>query len=435
MEYLISMEVIFLFIKKVLDDTGKQVQKMLETKKYGIFLNFQKQAEKEFKILIKETESLVKAKPTGTNFKKFKTIADKMMTYWCLGFLLSEAIDPVLMERTFATGIGQSDVQDLIPKISSMVLDQKKDLERLYKELKSRKLEKILGKQSDKLIEKIEGDKKLSKIFNSHLDKYGWIEMINYIGNPLTLERILNQMSSSIESFGKKKKIKNNTKISSEIKNLLKISSCISYVRQAGAEYSSVLHFKLLRFLKDSAKELGLSYRQMLNLTSEEVIAGLNAKNKGYLNKTVQKRKDYNWLAFEDPKTKKIIVSDDKTALGKIQNKMVPKSEGTGDLVGQIGNKGKAKGTARVIMAIDDFSKFQDGDILVTTMTTPDFVILMQKSLAIVTDIGGLLCHAAIISREMNKPCVIGTKFATQKIKDGDIVEVDADAGTVKLIK
>ena len=69
-----------------------------------------------------------------------------------------------------------------------------------------------------------------------------------------------------------------------------------------------------------------------------------------------------------------------------------------------------------------------------TMMTTPDYVPAMRKASAVVTDEGGITCHAAIFSREINKPCVIGTKFATQVLKDGDIVEVDADNGIVRKI-
>ena len=59
----------------------------------------------------------------------------------------------------------------------------------------------------------------------------------------------------------------------------------------------------------------------------------------------------------------------------------------------------------------------------------------MKIALAFVTDEGGITCHAAIIAREMKKPCIIGTKFATQVLKDGDLVEVDADAGVVRIIE
>lgn len=79
--------------------------------------------------------------------------------------------------------------------------------------------------------------------------------------------------------------------------------------------------------------------------------------------------------------------------------------------------------------------RFKDGDILVTTMTRPDFLPLMRRAKAIVTDEGGLTCHAAIISRELKIPCVIGTKIATRVLRDGDLVEVDANKGVVKILK
>ena len=79
--------------------------------------------------------------------------------------------------------------------------------------------------------------------------------------------------------------------------------------------------------------------------------------------------------------------------------------------------------------------RFQDGAILVTTMTTPEFVPIMKKALAVVTNEGGVLCHAAIVARELKKPCIIGTKIATQILRDGDLVEVDAEKGVVKILK
>ena len=115
---------------------------------------------------------------------------------------------------------------------------------------------------------------------------------------------------------------------------------------------------------------------------------------------------------------------------------MIPSvKEGITEVKGEIGSPGKASGQVKIIMNVDDFHKMQPNDVLVTTMTTPDFVILMQKAAAIVTDIGGLLCHAAIISRELNKPCVIGTKIGTKVFKDCDMVEVDANKGIVRKIK
>ena len=74
----------------------------------------------------------------------------------------------------------------------------------------------------------------------------------------------------------------------------------------------------------------------------------------------------------------------------------------------------------------------KDGEILVAPMTSPDYIVAMRKASAIVTDVGGLMSHAAIISRELGIPCIVGTKIATQVLKDGDLVEVDANKGIIK---
>jgi len=80
---------------------------------------------------------------------------------------------------------------------------------------------------------------------------------------------------------------------------------------------------------------------------------------------------------------------------------------------------------------MNDFVK---GEVLVTTMTSPEFVPAMHKAIAIVTDEGGVLCHAAIVSREMNKPCIIGTRIATKVLRDGDFVEVNTKEGYIMVI-
>ncbi len=97
--------------------------------------------------------------------------------------------------------------------------------------------------------------------------------------------------------------------------------------------------------------------------------------------------------------------------------------------------KGKARGRVRIIFGPDQISKIKKGDILVTPMTTPDYIAAMEKAAAFVTDEGGITCHAAITAREIGKPCLIGTKVATRILKDGDLAEVDADKGIVKILK
>ena len=102
------------------------------------------------------------------------------------------------------------------------------------------------------------------------------------------------------------------------------------------------------------------------------------------------------------------------------------------ELRGQIAQKGRVTGTVRIVKNKMQMTNVKEGDIIVSPMTTPDFLPAMKKAAAFVTNEGGVMCHAAIVAREMKKPCVIGTKIATQVFKDGDTAEVDADTGIVR---
>ena len=104
------------------------------------------------------------------------------------------------------------------------------------------------------------------------------------------------------------------------------------------------------------------------------------------------------------------------------------------EIKGQSACRGNVKGRVRLILESSHIGGLKEGEILVTEMTTPEFVPAMKKAAAIVTDEGGITCHAAIVSRELNKPCVIGTKIASRVLKDGNQVEVDADNGVVKIL-
>lgn len=112
----------------------------------------------------------------------------------------------------------------------------------------------------------------------------------------------------------------------------------------------------------------------------------------------------------------------------------IVKSTEIHELTGRIACHGQATGRVRVILLKKDVGLLEDGEILVSTMTTPDFVPAIKKCSAIITDEGGITCHAAIVSRELGKPCIIGTKIATKVLKDGDVVEVDAEKGVVRII-
>jgi len=102
---------------------------------------------------------------------------------------------------------------------------------------------------------------------------------------------------------------------------------------------------------------------------------------------------------------------------------------------GTIASTGMATGTVKVIGSASEVQKVKKGDILVAGMTSPKYMPAILNSSTIITDDGGLTCHAAIIARELKKPCIIGTKIATSVFHDGDLVEVDANKGIIEVIK
>ncbi len=102
---------------------------------------------------------------------------------------------------------------------------------------------------------------------------------------------------------------------------------------------------------------------------------------------------------------------------------------------GQTAQPGYGKGKVKIILRAKDMVKMNKGDILVSVATDPDIVPAMKKAAAIVTEQGGITSHAAIVSRELGIPCVIGAKLVTQVLKDGDLVEVDATKGMIRKIK
>lgn len=104
-------------------------------------------------------------------------------------------------------------------------------------------------------------------------------------------------------------------------------------------------------------------------------------------------------------------------------------------LEGKTACQGKARGTVVLVFKREDYKKIRKGNILVTPMTKPEIVPYIKNVKAIITNDGGALSHASIISRELSIPCIVGTTYATDILKDNDLVEVDANKGIVKILK
>ncbi|SEG30727.1 phosphoenolpyruvate synthase [Halobellus limi] len=109
-------------------------------------------------------------------------------------------------------------------------------------------------------------------------------------------------------------------------------------------------------------------------------------------------------------------------------------SEGDGDVLfrGLGSSPGIASGEARIVTKLDHLDQVGDGDIIVTEMTMPDMVPAMKRASGIVTDEGGMTSHAAIVSRELGVPAVVGTGSATRQLEDGQPITIDGDKGTVR---
>jgi len=113
------------------------------------------------------------------------------------------------------------------------------------------------------------------------------------------------------------------------------------------------------------------------------------------------------------------------------------KIESTDEASGIVVSQGKEKvvrGTARILLTPRDVEMIKESEILLAPMTSPDYVVAMRKASAIVTDEGGMTSHAAIISRELGLPCIVGTRVATKIFKDGDKIKVDTTKGTVRRV-
>ncbi|MEI7511737.1 MAG: PEP/pyruvate-binding domain-containing protein [Candidatus Peregrinibacteria bacterium] len=123
-----------------------------------------------------------------------------------------------------------------------------------------------------------------------------------------------------------------------------------------------------------------------------------------------------------------------KTAKNALQFFQKRKDD-TESITGMVASKGCVTGRVKKVMKIHHMVNMEKGDVLVASMTRPEMVPAMKLASAIITDEGGVTCHAAIVSREMGIPCIIGTKIATQVLRDGDLVEVDANAGVVRILE
>ena len=176
------------------------------------------------------------------------------------------------------------------------------------------------------------------------------------------------------------------------------------------------------------AKFLGISLEESLCVLSNEFDRALSDP---LFKKEIKKRQAYSRLRILGDRT--VIITKQVKEIFAIFEEKYTAAAGR-EIKGTVAYPGLVTGRVQVITNGQEINNFKSGRILVALMTSPDYVMAMKKAKAIVTDDGGLTCHAAIVARELKKPCIVGTRNATRLLKDGDRVEVDATRGTVKIL-
>ncbi len=260
--------------------------------------------------------------------------------------------------------------------------------------------------------------------------KEHFLQELNEINNPQKeLENIQEQLRRNREE---RKNAVKNLKLDENAQLLIRFLKENVFLRDYRDMIRQKLNLQLRHFYEDAGRRFGLSISQTALLTNEEIIHFLQ-HDKLFPQELVKER-EKSFLLIQ--RGDNVEIYSGKKAFEKAQ-KVLPQDKKVDDFTikGIIGSPGKGCGIVALVYTNKDLSKVKEGMVLVAAMTRQDFVPVMRKAAAIVTDEGGVTCHAAIISRELKKPCIVNTKNATKILNDGDYVEVNAMKGFVKLLK
>lgn len=228
----------------------------------------------------------------------------------------------------------------------------------------------------------------------------------------------------------RKARVKKKYKLSKTLKNTLDFMALLGTFRDVRKSYQQMTAAPLKKLAKEIAKRAELPVNTVENCFFWEM-KSIFKYNKLQLN-TINKR-DTGGTFFMNVYRDKHEALYGKPAhiLHRHLQKIISKQSG---LKGMPACAGKVTGKVRVISNVPDMDKFKQGEILVTNNTTPEFVPLMKKAKAIITEQGGVTTHAAIVSRELNVPCVIGVKNVVRILKNGNKVELNANKGKIKIL-
>jgi phosphohistidine swiveling domain-containing protein len=190
------------------------------------------------------------------------------------------------------------------------------------------------------------------------------------------------------------------------------------------------LHFQDL-MLKEIAKRFNYTPDILYHAWFGEIANIMTGKN---LHQESEKRsKGYGVLYYKKCRS---LYATEIDYLWKVYDGLHQMGGEVKELKGVVASKGKGNVTAKVCIMFNpsQVDDFEPGSILVAPMTSPEYIFAMRKAVAVITDVGGLTSHAAIVSRELGIPCVVGTKIATKILKNGQLVEVDVFKGVITIV-
>lgn len=288
----------------------------------------------------------------------------------------------------------------------------------------------------------------LRKIILAHYKKYLWLHH-NYEGPILKFDYFLEIWKLLIKDKNLVKLIKESEHKFTQIKNqradlfkklgfnekekkLFNIAKDIVWLKGWRKDCMYYGSYVLDKIAKEIGKRLGLSLNQ-IRLFCDWEVRGALLKNK-FSSDELNERYKFSIIYGDSVNLPKIYTGIKAREFLKEWPFEKQKIKKVNELFGAVAYPGKVRGIVKIVETIDDIHKMKKGDILLSETTYPALVPAMKLAGAIVTNVGGLTCHAAIVSRELKIPCVVGTKIATKVLHDGDKVEVDAEKGIVRKI-
>lgn len=307
----------------------------------------------------------------------------------------------------------------------------------------NKKLSKLFSQKVAIIQQKIDHYKEFKKLINRHLRIFYWLKSSFGKGREYTKVNVIEEIKDMInnkaeikitsnadlkKNLKRKQHIFKELEFSKDLQELIKITDFVTYWQDERKIVILSGCWALEKFVKEISQRFNINPSDFKYLLVNE----LNDLSKVDKDKLAERRKGSIYI-YDKIRTE-ILVGREYLDL---KNKLVSqrKSDDVKELNGMCASTGKVIGRVKVCLSEGEISKVKKGDVLVTAMTRPEFVPAMKKAVAVVTDEGGLTCHAAVISRELGIPCVIATKIATKVLKDNDLVEVNANHGIVKIIK